>query len=403
MRPLLSAVLLVKNEAASIKKVIEAAAPWVDRVTVLDSGSADGTQDIVREFGPAVALYEETIEPWDFSVARNRAMQLDAERADAAEFQIVLSGDEYLRGGDKLREHLTAHVGGDVDCHFIRVLVTSDEATSFSPRIFRTGSAWKYEGAIHEVPYNRENPDAPVAYARDCAIEHVVTDLEARYSNIWESHIPNLKAALEESPGDARTLIFLAQSYGSLLPFFQPYEVVTYGMEAMSYLLRRLALEGGIEAERNYCELQYLEIARRTGVYTDEELFARAEALAKKDPDRPDTQVLYAYCASRVRPAPLVYQIASNAAHVAMRAAEEIENSSPVSTTCCWRAHLLAATSAKKIAEKYPADDNGKPWTQIAREHAEAGLAAGGPELAFGAAVRGLEGAGEVMQVEVGA
>lgn len=399
--PLLSAVLIVKNESASIAKVIKTASQFVDAITVLDTGSEDGTQDIIRNEFPFVHLFEEKIEPWNFSVARNRVAEIDAALPEPALFQLSLNADEYLRGGDKIREHLEQHRDSDVDCHWVRVIVPVDDASSFQPRILRTGSAWKCEGAIHEVPYNRANPDAKKAHVEgDCSIEHVVSDLERRFSNIWENHIPTLKGVLEENPADDRALIFLAQSYGGLLGFMPPYEVTTYGMEAMSYLLRRLAVNTGTDAERNHCEMMYLDIARMTGVYTDEEVFARCEALAKKDPNRPDTQVLYAYAAMRVRPAPFVYPVAANAAYVAMKVAEEITNDSPVSTSACWRAHLLAAMCAKKIAEKYPVDDNGKPWMQIAREHVDAGVAAGGPQERFASIANSLDGAvQQVMQV----
>ena len=42
-RPLLEFVMIVKNEAHSIEDTIISAKPWVDRYTILDTGSTDGT------------------------------------------------------------------------------------------------------------------------------------------------------------------------------------------------------------------------------------------------------------------------------------------------------------------------------------------------------------------------
>lgn len=383
--------MIVLNEANNIEKVLESAKPHIDRFCILDTGSTDGTQEIVKRVLHDVpgVLHEGPFV--DYADARNRALELATAAVDPAIFQFVLSGDEFVRAGDKLREHLEKHRDSNVDCHRVRVFI--NDTTLDSPRIVRTGSAWKYEGKIHECLVNHEVENAPTEVARDCAIEHIVTDWGARCSAIWERHIPMLKETLDENPGDERALIFLAQSYAELLRFMPAWEVTSVGMEAMSLILRRLAIETGTEAERNYLRLQYLDIAKLTGIYTDEEMFARAEALAKDDPLRPEVQVLHAYAAFRAKqPAQLVYHLASNAAYIAMKVAEELDNSSPISASCCWRAHLLAAMSAEKIAEKYPADDAGKPWTQIAREHAEAGVVAGGPEQQLQTILSRLDG-----------
>lgn len=377
---LLSAVLIVRDEAKSIAAVIEAALPYVDKFTVLDTGSTDDTIEIARKYDK-VAVFEHPFV--DYSTTRNLAFDLDAE-SNPCVFQLVLSADEYLRGGENLRAKLEENRDGDIDCFDVRVLI--DGATGFQPRVIRTGSAWRYEGKVHECLVN-PNPDAKIGQVLDAAIEHFVSDPERRLARIWERDIPTLKAALEENPADERALVFLAQSYTNLTPYMPAWEAKTYNFKAMAFLQRRLDLDAkdnpADRAQRNYCRQLYLDIARLVGIYTDEEVLARAEELAKDDPERPDSQILYAYALMRCRPAPQVYEVASNAAYVAMRAAEEIGNRSMVSTSVCWRAHLLSAISAKKIAEKYAVDDSGKPWLQIAREHVEAGLKAGGPEQMF--------------------
>ena len=48
-RPLIEFVMIVKNEAGSIQETIESVEPWVDRYTILDTGSTDGTQDLIKK------------------------------------------------------------------------------------------------------------------------------------------------------------------------------------------------------------------------------------------------------------------------------------------------------------------------------------------------------------------
>jgi hypothetical protein len=381
-RPLLSLVMIVKNEARTIREVLKAAKPHIDRWTILDTGSTDGTQDIINDAlkeSPGI-LFEEPFV--DFATSRNRVMELDSitfhmdPGADAAaHFQLMLSGDEYLRDGAKLRDHLKQHVDSGIDCHFVRILI--DETTLFSPRVLRTGSHWRYEGEIHEFPANRVDSSAPFATALGTIIEHIVLDPEKRLANIWDNHVPLLEAKLEENPDDERALIFLASSYESLFNGFTGGERITYAMKAMSLYLRRLAIATGNEAERNYCEMHYIDDARLTGVYTDGELLRRASELRLRDPERPETALLVATLAIKVCALAKVYELAVEAAAVAANAGN-INNSSPVSTVCGWQAHHLAAVAAKQLARKYP-----KEYAHKVREHITAGIAAGGSWQTF--------------------
>jgi len=85
----LNLVMIVKNEARSIKKCLEAAKPLVDRMIVVDTGSEDETAKIARNMG-AEAFFFSWVD--DFSAARNYAL----EQSDG-DWNLVLDADEYLR------------------------------------------------------------------------------------------------------------------------------------------------------------------------------------------------------------------------------------------------------------------------------------------------------------------
>ena len=60
MQPLLGLVMIVKNEARGIVDTLASVIPFVDRWTILDTGSTDGTQDLIRQHvGPDGQLFEE--------------------------------------------------------------------------------------------------------------------------------------------------------------------------------------------------------------------------------------------------------------------------------------------------------------------------------------------------------
>jgi hypothetical protein len=365
--------MIVKDEGKSIRAVLEAAVPHVDRVTILDTGSTDGTQDIIRETladypHVPLILHEESF--INFASSRNRVLDLDALRG--AGFQLMLSGDEYLVEGKGLGTYCDEWWdklvdGKRVDLHRLRLAIRG--VTLMTPRIFRAGSTWRYEGVVHEVPYNRLDPQAVVGTCTTAAINHVEADPEKRYSQIWEVHIPLLKAELEKNPDDARTLMFLAQSYECLMPGFDDEERVQYAEEAFELRRRRNSLSNGSKAERAYNQMHMIDDARMTGRFSDKELFEWAKMLFVADAQRPETAMLVATLAMQVEPVQKVYEHAARAAKVA-EAARSIANEAPVDTSIEWRAHNMAATACKQLATKH-----GGQWWKIMKEHAEAGLA----------------------------
>ena len=88
--------MIVKNEASSIVGTIESVRGIVDRYTILDTGSTDGTKELIREAfrGTPGNIYEEPFV--DFATTRNRAIELEGTKSI---FALMLSGDEYLRQG----------------------------------------------------------------------------------------------------------------------------------------------------------------------------------------------------------------------------------------------------------------------------------------------------------------
>lgn len=94
--PTLAAVLIVRDEARCIQRCLESVKPWVDSVTVVDTGSTDDTLALAHQCGAQV---HHLAWPNDFAAARNHALDL----ADA-DWNLVLDADEWIeRGGESLR------------------------------------------------------------------------------------------------------------------------------------------------------------------------------------------------------------------------------------------------------------------------------------------------------------
>ncbi|MBL8553219.1 MAG: glycosyltransferase [Phenylobacterium sp.] len=141
----LALVMIARDEAASIARALESAAPFVERMIVLDTGSADATPAIAAACGAQVRAFA-----WvdDFAAARNAAL----DGSDAA-WNLVLDADEWIAGGGEALAALPAAPDGRLGV--VRLENVADAAgqeagQSWLPRILPRGV--RYEGRVHEQP-----------------------------------------------------------------------------------------------------------------------------------------------------------------------------------------------------------------------------------------------------------
>ena len=208
--PLLSLVMIVKNEAPSIAQTIASVRGVVDRYTVLDTGSTDDTIKIIREaFGTTPGdIYEESFV--DFATTRNRAIELEGTKS---KFMLMLSGDETLHNASALR---TTIEKGDA----WNLLVHYGKKSQFtSTRIHRSATQWRYKGVTHEYmtgpdgQTNEQRIKGPYIYYNTTSVTR-----ESKRER-WELDIQLLVNEWTEVAATPRTAFYLAQSYDSLEKF----------------------------------------------------------------------------------------------------------------------------------------------------------------------------------------
>jgi glycosyltransferase involved in cell wall biosynthesis len=84
--------MIVKNEEAHLQRCLDSAAPLVDEMVIVDTGSVDRTEEIAHSFGARIFHLEW---PDDFSIARNFSL----EQA-VGNWILVLDADESVAARD---------------------------------------------------------------------------------------------------------------------------------------------------------------------------------------------------------------------------------------------------------------------------------------------------------------
>jgi len=245
---LFTLTMILKDEAATITRTLESIKPFIDRWVILDTGSTDGTQDVVRRAMEGVPgeLHEEPFV--DFATTRNRALDLCGE---ATEFVMWLDADDIVENGRALRQALErerALSGPDRECYYVRV----DAGVRFdSPRVLRAKHGWRFKGVVHEVLVHPDRPP-PSHRLPDVLIRHLPDKASAERSRKrWERDVGLLSRALEENPTETRAAFYLALT----LLWLERYE------EAEKAFERRIAM-GGWAEEIYHSKLSLARIAQ---------------------------------------------------------------------------------------------------------------------------------------------
>ncbi|MEU8585768.1 glycosyltransferase [Streptomyces sp. NPDC048664] len=220
MKPTICLCMIVKNESKVIERCLAAAKGVIDTWVITDTGSTDGTQDMIRLAldGVPGELHEE---PWvDFGHNRTRNIQRALGKAD---YLLLVDADlEVLQTGRL--PSLTA------DSYMLR----HEGDTSYRiPRLVRGDLPWRYEGVTHEYltcdrDATRENLDALVIRDHgDGGSKHDKFERDARL----------LSLELQRDPDNPRTVFYLAQTMRDL----------GRNAEAIDLYERRAAMGGWVE------------------------------------------------------------------------------------------------------------------------------------------------------------
>ena len=203
--------MIVKNETHIIHECLETVAPHIDYWIISDTGSTDGTQELIKQFFAERNIPGELHQDEWVGFGHNRSLAL--RHCDGkAEYAWMIDADDKVDGNFVITQEM---INTQADAFIIRM--GRPEFSWWRTQIFRVDSKWEYRGVLHEYPacLGKEQPvlvkiigdyylNARTMGARNLGITPV-----EKYTKDAEV----LEKALLDEPNNTRYQFYLAQSY----------------------------------------------------------------------------------------------------------------------------------------------------------------------------------------------
>ncbi len=238
--PKLCLHMILKNEAHVIRRCLDSVMPLIDYWVIVDTGSSDGTQEIVLDYLKDIPGELHEI-PWkNWGETRSEAIVLARNKG---EYILLMDADDVLAfdGNPELPE------------------LTKDQycmwrgSTSFTyqrPQIVKGDLPWRYVGVTHEYL------DCPVPFESEMleTVKYVTLDDGAESRDLKQKFLKNirlLEEGLQKEPENGRYAFYLAESY----------RCADEKGKAMEIYQKRIRM-GGWDQELFWSKLQIAHILR---------------------------------------------------------------------------------------------------------------------------------------------
>lgn len=219
--------MIVKNEAERIGRCLASVVDHISEWVIVDTGSTDGTKDVVQRFFDGRGIpgaYIEGVPFVDFGQARNAGLDY-AWKNSTADYLLLVDADMEMEIGDPgWASDLTQ------PAYMLLQRTATGDLSYFNTRLVRRNSDARYIGVTHEylsfpdgaqpqklhtrlaeTTARDHRPDAEGAEAGGAVfIDHADGSNRA---DKFDRDIRLLEAGLEREPGNVRYMFYLAQSY----------------------------------------------------------------------------------------------------------------------------------------------------------------------------------------------
>lgn len=216
---LIHLVMIIKNGGDSLENVLKQNLNFIDRWTILDTGSTDNTIDIINKVLVGKKKGKLYQEPFiNFRESRNRCLDLAGKKC---KFIITLDDTYIIKGS--IRNFLNV-VRGDQISNGFSFYIQSDDVQYTSNRIVKSNDNLRYIYRIHEVitPKNNQNVMVPIEHSH--IFDYRSDYMETRTMNRKKLDLELLYSTIKEYPDDSRAYYYLGQTYNLLNEHEKAYE-----------------------------------------------------------------------------------------------------------------------------------------------------------------------------------
>ncbi|MBS0625976.1 MAG: glycosyltransferase [Verrucomicrobia bacterium] len=243
--------MIVKDEAKVIRRCLGSLKKWIDYWVIVDTGSTDGTQEMIREFMKDVPgeLHQSS---WvNFAHNRNEALSLSKGKGD---YILFIDADEMLEfSKDFTWPELIQ------DLYFMKVRYqTGSEFSRVS--LVNNRLEWKWHGVIHEEL--RESGSKRSGTMLNGVITITTLDGEPSKELLIKKNLRDaaiLEKALLEEPDSARYMFHLGLTY----------ETAEENEKALKVFEKRVAMGGEDDGQIFYSLLRIARLQEKLKMSPD--------------------------------------------------------------------------------------------------------------------------------------
>ena len=144
-------VMIVRDESEVIRRCLDSVAPFIDHYVIVDTGSSDGTPDIIRTHmedlkRPGKVYYSQ----WkDYGTNRTESLELSVGICD---YRMIIDADDYLEVDEP-------SVFDSLSADAYRFAIKLDKLVYHRIQLVKSNQEWRYVGVLHEfIRYTGTSP-----------------------------------------------------------------------------------------------------------------------------------------------------------------------------------------------------------------------------------------------------
>ena len=214
-KPTVTLCMIVKDESHIIRDCLESVSNIIDQYHITDTGSTDGTQQIIKDFFEAKGIPGQVHQSDWKGFGKSRTESIENAEQSGCDYALIIDADDYITG-----DLVVPPVSDDVDGYSLKI--NRGEFTWWRTQIIKLSSKWHYVGVLHEYATTKEKNPTVIRLTGDYQINartegnrNVGIDPIEKYSRDAEVLLSALTNPedINYEPNNERYKFYLGQSY----------------------------------------------------------------------------------------------------------------------------------------------------------------------------------------------